>query len=100
MGLISGSSDLSVLLPANQNSILVEISPIDDFIGEGTESVRINLQSASNAPSGVVLGINTVSADVFIADNDTNLTLASKYCRFPSGRTGTQYWCFPHSFYQ
>ncbi|XP_065198882.1 uncharacterized protein LOC135830569, partial [Sycon ciliatum] len=79
---------LSLLLSANQNSTLIEISPIDDFVGEGTESVRINLLSASNAPSGVVLAINTVSADNLITDNDTNLTLASSIIDFLAEEQG------------
>ncbi len=57
----------SVIIPNNQQTATVTITPTDDLIQEGTEQVTLTLQESPNYDLG---GGATQSATVNIADND------------------------------
>jgi len=58
----------SIVLPANQNSVFVDVAVIDDKIIEGDETVQLTLAGGTTATLGAFTG--TSNASLVIADDD------------------------------
>ncbi|MEY4178424.1 MAG: hypothetical protein RLY70_1998 [Planctomycetota bacterium] len=61
----------TVTIPANADGVVVRLTPVDDAIAEGTESIRFRIQSVTG---GAVVGINA-TARYDLPDNDASATL-------------------------
>ena len=58
----------TVTIPADASGVVVRLTPVDDTVAEGAETIVLGLVSA---PGGAVIGINAVATYV-VADNDTS----------------------------
>lgn len=63
----------SLVIPANTNGVLVVLDLVDDSVAEGTESVKVRLDSVSGTKPFYPLGINREEG-YLLADNDTHVT--------------------------
>lgn len=68
----------SITISAGSNSVAINLNVLDDPDFEGTESIQITLNSATN---GVVIGTSTTNLS--ISDNEVNPTinLTTNYCQ-------------------
>jgi len=76
----------SVMIPAGFPSATITITPVDDALVEGSETVILTLASGT----GYTIG-NPNSATVTITDNDSNGPLAAGPLLLPSGEVGVPY---------
>jgi len=65
----------TVIIPADQASVDITITPVDDILLEGDETVTLTLAAGASYDLGA-----TITATVTIADNETDIDL-SKYVR-------------------
>ena len=63
----------TVLFPMLSTRAFVTITPLEDNIGEGTESITLLLQTISGVPVGVTITPSTTSATANILDEDTEV---------------------------
>jgi len=62
----------TLTIPAGQNGVAVNITPIDDKLVEDTEFVRLNLVNVTSTMTGITWPLSASSQiDVPIVDNDT-----------------------------
>lgn len=67
----------TIVLPANQTQVTLDVDVIDDFLVESTESIIVELKSASStgasyaSPAGIpTITVDSTKATEMIADND------------------------------
>ncbi|WP_316829641.1 Calx-beta domain-containing protein [Pedobacter aquatilis] len=65
----------SITIPANQLSITLPVTVIDDDLAEGTETVIVTLSPSTN---NLAIAANTSPATVNITDNDTSVATIAK----------------------
>ena len=70
----------SIIIPAGSTNFILYITPINDNIIEGDETIRISLLTATSTIDGVSFEPRTGSdiLDFVISDDDINLTLVTK----------------------